>query len=107
MSITSVCSQAAPSCPSPGSPGELWGVFMGGRGGSAGRWPGGGPRAGLWGARDRADLSQRQVKVAATAAAAAGRGRGKRASGLARRGPGGWWASWFWSPGCSSGEGAG
>lgn len=106
MSITSVCSQAAPSRPSLGSPGELLGVFMGGRGGSAGRWPRGGLRAGLWGARARADLSQRQVKVAAIATAAAGRGRGKRASGLGRRGPGGW-ASWFWSPGCSSGEGAG
>lgn len=74
MSITSVCSQTAPFRPSPGSPGELQGVFMGGRGGSTGSWPGGGPRAGLWGTRARADLSQRQVKVAVTAAAAAGRG---------------------------------
>lgn len=44
MNITSVCSQTAPFRPSPGSPGELQGVFMGGVGADLqGAGPGEGP----------------------------------------------------------------
>lgn len=73
-------------------------MFMGVGADLRGDGPGAGPGRVCGEPKLRADLSQRQVKVAATAAAAAGRGRGTRAAGLGRRRPRGW-ALWSLVPG--------